>query len=194
MRGQPLLNLKMWPATKMISIHTYIIERNMYIGGMGGSTTHSPFPFPSPSLCVCFQGLCRWWWAVDGRQWKRMVTILENEHLGSFSSVVEWRKTPHRNTLIPFWAEFEPLSNPSIRGTGTGFCGVQNSQPIPIPQRNLRHLPAGFLYPCHSLAPSATSFLTMISAFSHTWQFRLTQFLPFWWKCWNLLVLLTFHL
>src|SRR6266571_2059156 len=97
MRGQPLLNLKMWPATKMISIHTYIIERNTYVGGMGGSTTHSPspFPFPSPSLCVCFQGLCQWWWAVDGQQWKRMVTILENKHSGSFLSVVEWRKTPH---------------------------------------------------------------------------------------------------
>jgi len=34
----------MWPTTKIISIHTYIIERNTYIGEMGGASTHFPFP------------------------------------------------------------------------------------------------------------------------------------------------------
>ncbi len=37
------------------------------------------------------------------------------------------------------------------RGTGTGFCGVQVSKPVPVPQRNPWHIPAGFPYPWHSL-------------------------------------------
>ena len=52
------------------------------------------------------------------------------------------------NRLMPFRAEFkitsylgeftchQPTANPHTRAAGTGFSGVQNSVPQPVPQRN----------------------------------------------------------
>jgi len=75
MREWPLLNLKMWPTTKIISIHTYIIERNTYVGGMGGSTIYFPFPSPSLSLCLYFWKSC-WWWLVFWVMAMAVMTLL----------------------------------------------------------------------------------------------------------------------
>ena len=60
------------------------------------------------------------------------------------------------NRLMPFRAEFkitsylgeftchQPTANPHTRAAGTGFSGVQNSVPQPVPQRNPFTKPAQF--------------------------------------------------
>jgi len=100
--GRAPLNLKMWPATKIISIHTYIIERNTYVGGMGGSNTHFPFPSPSLSLCLCFWESHRWWLVFQAMV-MAVVTLLAR---------VEKDRIEKKRTFVgsPCFSQIPPIS------------------------------------------------------------------------------------
>jgi len=46
-----------------------------------------------------------------------------------------------------FKRSFNPWANPPTPSAGTGMARVRQTQPVPVPQANPRHLPAGFSYP-----------------------------------------------
>ena len=69
-----------------------------------------------------------------------------------------WQTKPLRNALTTFRAEFESHQNlPVTRSSGTGFRGVRNPQPVPVPWATHTPNPCGLLYPCHALYGSHVS-------------------------------------